>query len=113
MLPSAVSYFDGFFAFPTQVLARAVPSEGSGASVAFAEGQQLGAYASFDDLSKLTPDVTRQLLITGGFLNDLASKADPKAFVYAFDGDGISQRAAAPAAAQFGRGMGVHQRQQR
>ena len=34
-----------------------------------------------------TPDVTREILITGGFLNDLASKADPKAFVYAFDGD--------------------------
>ena len=26
VVPSAVSYFDGFFIFPTQVLARAVPS---------------------------------------------------------------------------------------
>ncbi len=85
-MPSAISYFDGFFVFPTQVLARAVPSAGRGASVAFAEGQKLDAYATFDELSKLTPEVTRQLKITGGFLNDLASASDPKAFVYAFDG---------------------------
>ena len=85
-MPSAVSYFDGFFVFPTQVLARAVPSEGRGVSVAFEEGQKLGAYASFEELSKLTPDFKRQLTITGGFLNDLASKSDPKAFVYAFEG---------------------------
>ena len=84
--PSAISYFDGFFVFPTQVLARAVPSEGRGVSVAFEEGQKLGAYATFDELSKLTPDFKRQLTISGGFLNDLASKSDPKAFVYAFDG---------------------------
>ena len=84
--PSAVSYFDGFFVFPTQVLARAVPSEGRGVSVAFEEGQKLGAYASFEELSKLTPDFKRQLTISGGFLNDLASKSDPKAFVYAFEG---------------------------
>ena len=29
-LPSAVSYADGFFVFPTQVLAKAVPSQGRG-----------------------------------------------------------------------------------
>ena len=38
------------------------------------------------DVSGVTPDVKRQLLISGGFLNDHASTADPKAFVYAFDG---------------------------
>ena len=84
--PSAISYFDGFFIFPTQVLARAVPSGGRGVSVAFEEGQRLGAHATFDDLSKLTPDFKRELTITGGFLNDLASESDPKAFVYAFEG---------------------------
>ena len=31
-------------------------------------------------------DVTRTLLINGGFLSDKASPNDPKAFVYAFDG---------------------------
>ncbi len=86
VLPSAISYFDGFFPFPTQVLARAVPSEGRGVSVAFAEGQKLGAHATFDELSKLTPDFKRELTISGGFLNDLASQSDPKAFVYAFEG---------------------------
>ena len=85
VLPSAISYFDGFFVFPTQVLARAVPAEGA-ASRSVRGGPEAGAYATFDELSKLTPDFTRQLTISGGFLNDLASTADPKAFVYAFEG---------------------------
>jgi len=83
--PSAVSYYDGFFLFPTQVLARAVAAEGAGETTVFAEGQPLGAFTSFDDLSTTTPDLTRHILINGGFLNDLASTADPKAFIYAFD----------------------------
>ncbi len=86
ILPSAISYFDGFFPFPTQVLARAVPAEGRGTTTEFAQGQELGAYASFEELSKLTPDFKRVLTISGGFLNDLASTSDPKAFVYAFEG---------------------------
>jgi FtsP/CotA-like multicopper oxidase with cupredoxin domain len=86
VLPSAVSYADGFFVFPTQVLARATPSEGGGVTTPFIEGQSLGAYTSFVDLAKATPDVKRQILISGGFLNNLASTEDPKAFVYAFDG---------------------------
>jgi FtsP/CotA-like multicopper oxidase with cupredoxin domain len=86
VLPSDISYFDGFFIFPTQVLARAVPTQERGTSVAFADGQKLGAYATFDELSQVTPDFKRELTITGGFLNNLASKSDPKAFVYAFEG---------------------------
>jgi FtsP/CotA-like multicopper oxidase with cupredoxin domain len=86
VLPSAISYADGFFIFPTQELARAVPDEGQGESTAFVEGQPLHAYTSFHDVSKVKPDVTRTLLINGGFLNDKASPNDPKAFVYAFDG---------------------------
>ena len=85
-LPSAVSYADGFFVFPTQVLARAVPSQGPGRTTAFAEGQALGAYTSFVELSDKTPDFKREIRISGGFLNNLASKDDPKAFIYAFDG---------------------------
>ncbi|HEY2186128.1 MAG TPA: multicopper oxidase domain-containing protein, partial [Xanthobacteraceae bacterium] len=84
--PSAISYADGFFVFPTQVLARATPSEGGGVTTPFIEGQSLGTYTSFVDLAKTTPDVKRQILISGGFLNNLASTEDPKAFVYAFDG---------------------------
>jgi FtsP/CotA-like multicopper oxidase with cupredoxin domain len=86
VLPSAVSYADGFFVFPTQVLARATPSEGGGVTIPFIEGQSLGAYTSFVDLANTMPDVKRQILISGGFLNNLASTEDPKAFVYAFDG---------------------------
>jgi FtsP/CotA-like multicopper oxidase with cupredoxin domain len=85
-LPSAVSYADGFFFFPTQVLARAVPSQGPGRTTEFVEGQALGAYTSFVELSDKTPDVKREIKISGGFLNTLASKDDPKSFVYAFDG---------------------------
>ncbi|HEY8322486.1 MAG TPA: multicopper oxidase domain-containing protein, partial [Candidatus Baltobacteraceae bacterium] len=87
VLPSAMSYADGFFVFPTQVLARAVPSEGPGETTAFVEGQPLHAYTSFVDLSRAKPDVRRTLVIGGGFLNGNASTADPKAFVYAFDGN--------------------------
>jgi FtsP/CotA-like multicopper oxidase with cupredoxin domain len=86
VLPSAVSYDDGFFVFPTQVLMRATPIEAGGVTTAFVEGQSLGAYTAFVDLSNSTPDVTRQIRISGGFLNNLATTEDPKAFVYAFDG---------------------------
>ena len=91
VLPSAVSYYDGFFVSPTQVLARATTSAGEGVTTAFEEGQKLDAYTVFEDISKVTPDVERELVISGGFLNNLASKDDPKAFVYVFEGIGISQ----------------------
>ena len=86
VLPSAVSYFDGFYYFPTQVLARAVPSGGQGVTTAFTEGQPLKAYTAFHDISQITPDFKREVVISGGFLNDLASTSDAKAFVYAFAG---------------------------
>ncbi len=86
VLPSAISYADGFFVFPTQVLAKATPSQGGGVTTAFVEGQSLGAYTAFVDLANTMPDVKRQILISGGFLNNMASTDDPKAFVYAFDG---------------------------
>jgi len=89
VLPSAVSHDDGFFVFPTQVLARAVPSGGKGITTPFVEGQALHAAAGFTDVSRVTPDFERKLNVTGGFLNDLASKNDPKAFVYAFNGQGF------------------------
>ena len=84
---SAISYADGFFVFPTQVLLRAVPAPGAGQTTAFVAGQKLHAYTSFEDLSRVKPDVKRELLINGGFLNNHASTADPKAFVYAFGGN--------------------------
>ncbi len=84
--PKYISYFDGFFIFPTQVLARAKAVESGGVTTAFAEGQKLGAYTSYVDLSKGVPDFKRKILVNGGFINKLADKNDPKAFVYAFDG---------------------------
>lgn len=84
--PSHISYFDGFFIFPTQVLARAKATEPGGETTAFLEGQPLGAYTSFVDLSKAAPDFKREIVMSGGFLNNLASTNDPKAFMYAFDG---------------------------
>ena len=87
LLPSAISYADGFFIFPSQTLLNADPADGQGVTTAFNPGQKLDAPTPFRDLSKLKPDVSRTLLINGGFLNNHASKADPKAFVYAFDGN--------------------------
>jgi len=85
--PQHVSYADGFFLFPTQVLARAAPSQPGGETTPFVDGQALNAYTSFADVADAKPDVTRKIVINGGFLNALASKNDPKAFVYAFDSD--------------------------
>jgi FtsP/CotA-like multicopper oxidase with cupredoxin domain len=84
--PSAISYDDGFFVFPTQILARATTDGGRGVTTAFAEGQKLGAETPFRDISQITPDFERKFTIAGAFFNDLASKSDPKAFVYALDG---------------------------
>ncbi|MFG1481089.1 multicopper oxidase domain-containing protein [Xanthobacter sp. V4C-4] len=83
--PGAVSYNDGFFLFPTQVLLRAVPDGARGQATAFVDGQPLGAGGPVEDLSRVEPDLTRKILINGGFLNALASRSDPKTFIYAFD----------------------------
>ncbi len=86
VLPQAVSYYDGFFVSPTQVLARATISAGKGVTTDFKQGQALGAYTVFKDISKVEPDVTRELLISGGFTNSLANINDPKSFTYVFEG---------------------------
>ncbi len=89
VLPSAVSYYDGFFVSPTQILARATTSAGKGVTTAFELGQKLDAYTVFEDISQIKPDVERELVISGGFLDNLASKNDPKAFMYVFEGIGF------------------------
>ncbi|MDT5012225.1 MAG: hypothetical protein QOH57_3842 [Mycobacterium sp.] len=83
--PKYVSYADGFFAYPTQVLMRATPDGGDGQTTAFEPGMDLDSHSSFRDDSVLTPDVTRELKIGGGFGNTYASKSDPRAFNYQFD----------------------------
>jgi FtsP/CotA-like multicopper oxidase with cupredoxin domain len=87
--PSAVSYYDGFFVSPTQILARATTSAGKGVATSFDEGQKLDAYTVFEDISRLKPNVERELVISGGFPNDLASMSDPKSFMYVFEGIGF------------------------
>ena len=83
--PSAISYFDGFFVSPTQVLARVKPEDGNGVTVPFVAGQALDTHPSFVDLQGITPAVERELVVSGGFKNEHASDQDPKAFVYEFD----------------------------
>ncbi|MGE0273183.1 MAG: multicopper oxidase domain-containing protein [Alphaproteobacteria bacterium] len=85
VLPETISYNDGFFIYPTQKLATAVPSQGKGETVPFPAGQKLNTYTSFVELSKTKPDHTRNILINGGFLNDMTTRDEPKAFIYAFD----------------------------
>jgi FtsP/CotA-like multicopper oxidase with cupredoxin domain len=82
--PSAMSYFDGFFASPTQVLARVKPETGAGATTPFVAGQPLAVHTSFVDLQRSKPAVERTLVVSGGFNNEKASNQDPKAFVYEF-----------------------------
>jgi FtsP/CotA-like multicopper oxidase with cupredoxin domain len=86
VLPSAISYYDGFFVFPTQILVRATTDGGQGVTTRFVKGQKLNGYTPFRDLSQVKPDFKRDLVINGGFLNDLANKSDPKTFIYAFAG---------------------------
>src|SRR3990170_3878141 len=79
VLPEAVSYYDGFFVSPTQILARATTSAGKGVTTAFNAGQKLDAYTVFEDIAQIKPDVERELVISGGFLDNLASPNDAKA----------------------------------
>jgi hypothetical protein len=64
--PSAYSYRDGFFVFPTQMLVKATPTEGEGETTEFFADQPLGGYTSFIDVSDEKPDMTREIVISGG-----------------------------------------------
>ena len=83
--PAYISYADGFFTFPTQTLLHITPDAGEGQTTAFEPGQDLDTYTSYVDTSLMTPDMTRDFKLTGGFDNDKASKGDPKAFTYEID----------------------------
>jgi FtsP/CotA-like multicopper oxidase with cupredoxin domain len=80
--PAYLSYADGFFTFPTQTLLHVTPDAGQGQTTAFDPGQDLDTYTSYVDTSVMTPDMTRQFKLSGGFDNEKASKNDPKAFTY-------------------------------
>jgi len=85
--PDVVSYWDGFFYYPTQTLLTAEASEGAGTTVPFDVGEAVGAYTSFADLSNVTPDFLVDFVIGGGFSNEHASPEDPNAFAYELDGN--------------------------
>ena len=86
VLPSAISYADGFFVFPTQVLARATPAQGrwrddrvrrrAGArrlhGISRPRQRHTGRQAADHDFRRIS--------------QQHRSNEDPKAFVYAFDG---------------------------
>ena len=113
VLPSAVSYADGFFVFPTQVLARATASQGGGVTTAFVEGQPLGAYTSFVDLAKTHAGRQAADPDLRWISQQYGEHRGPESVRLCIRWRRISQRAADPAAAQLGRGMEVRQSQQR
>lgn len=83
--PESYSWYDGFFASPTQELMTARPAEGEGTTVEVPAGMDLDAFTTYEDLSEDDPAVSRTLTIEGGFSNENASTEDPRAFVYEFD----------------------------
>lgn len=85
--PANISYADGFFVYPTQKLLTMQPAAGTGTTVPFVDGQPTDAYTSFVDLTNVTPDVKRKLLIDGGFMNNHSNDEDPNTFTYQFDGN--------------------------
>lgn len=85
--PSAISYHDGFFVTPTQMLLRVKPLSGSGTTTPFIAGQPTGASSPLFETQGLTPDVERTLIVTGGYHNNFTNPNDPKAFVYELNGN--------------------------
>ena len=77
-----ISYFDGFFTSPGADHPHVTPERGRGPDPR--DRPDLGAYTSFIDTSVLTPAVTRELMVTGGFGNNPASNDRRRSF-YEFD----------------------------
>ena len=82
-------------------------------TTAFVEGQPLGAYTSFVDLSGVTPDVKREILISGRLPQQPREQGRSQGLRLRVRRRRLSQRAADPAAARLGRGVAVRQPQQR
>ncbi len=80
--PSAISYSNGFNYYPTQDLLRLTATNQSVAPVLFAPGEPLNARNGFEDLSQLTPDNTRQIVLNQGTLNP----DDPADFIFVMNG---------------------------
>ena len=87
MLPSAISYYDGFFVFPTQVLAQCDAIRRPRRHDGFVEGQKLDAYTPFEDLSRSRRTSSGSSSSPADSSTTSQAQSDPKAFVYAFDGN--------------------------
>jgi FtsP/CotA-like multicopper oxidase with cupredoxin domain len=112
VLPSAVSYYDGFFVSPTQVLATATTSAGQGVTTDFVEGQALNAYTAFEDISQVKPDFER-LADLRRLPQQSCEHVRCQVVRLRLRQHHFPQRARAPAAARFRRGVAVRQSQQR
>ena len=109
VLPQAVSYYDGFFVSPTQVLARATTSGGKGVTTEFKEGQKLDAYTVFEDISKVTPDVDARAHDLGRLPQQSREHSRCQILHLRLRGHRVSLRAAAPAAARLDRRVEIPQ----
>lgn len=85
--PSSVSWYDGFFPWPTQVLATVTTAGAPVVPVTFTPGESTGVSAIYpiDTIDSPLND-TRTLVIGGGFTNTNVNQQDPNGFMYNFDG---------------------------
>ncbi len=110
--PKYLSYADGFFTFPTQTLLHVTPDSGDGQTTAFEPGQNLDAYTSFVDTAVMTPDVIRQLRISGGFGDQRSFQERSEGIQLSVRQQHLPEYPVDPAATQFGRRMEDQQFQQ-
>ena len=113
VLPSAVSYYDGFFVSPTQILARATTSAGKGRH----HGVRRGAKARCLHRVRGHFQGHARLRARAGDLRRLSQRSRQhvrsQGLRLRLRRHGVSQRSLAPAAARLGRRVDVRQQQQR
>ena len=113
VLPSAVSYFDGFFVFPTQVLARAATVRRQGRHHCVQRGAEARCLQRRSrTFRRFTPDVERGADDLRRLSQRSCQPVRSESLRLRVRGHGISQCSPAPAAARLGGGMDIHQQQQ-
>ena len=112
VVPSAISYFDGFFIFPTQVLARAVPSGGPRHVRSVRRGTETRRLRDVRRAFQAHARLQAPAQDNGRVSERSGERGRPEGVRLCVRRNGISQRPAAAAAAQLGGGVDLHQRQQ-
>ena len=113
-LPSALSHDDGFFVFPTQVLAKATTEGEHGVTATFAEGQEINAPNNgFFDTTKVTPDLVRRLELDRWVSQQPCQQQRSESLRLRLQQARLSQWTPSSAAAGYRRGVEVLQPQQR